>query len=75
MIVIRIGSEDKFPCDTQHPNHKRREKYRVTLQNWKEAIVFVTAHEGEHFRQNVKGKRAREDQAEKKGLQNLNEVS
>jgi hypothetical protein len=71
LIVIRIGSKDEFPCDSQYPNHKRCEKYKVALQNWREAIVFVTAHDGEHLRQNVKGKRAREDQAEKRAYKTL----
>ena len=71
LIVIRIGLEDRFPCDAQYPNHKRCEKYRVTLQDWKEAVIFVTAHEGEHLRQHIKGKRAREDKAEKRAYKTL----
>lgn len=63
LIVVRIGSEDRFPSDTEYPRHKRCEKYKVTLRNWKEAIVFVAGHEGEHLRQHVKAKRAREDKA------------
>lgn len=71
LITVRIGSIDRFPRDAIYPNHKRCEKYKVTLQDWKEAIIFVTAHEGEHLRQFVKGKRAREDKAEKRGYKTL----
>jgi hypothetical protein len=71
LIVARIGSENRFPCDAKYPNHKRCEKYRVTLQDWKEAIIFVTAHEGEHLRQHVNGKSGREDRAEKRGYKTL----
>jgi hypothetical protein len=71
LIVLRIGSEDKFPFDAVYPHHKRCEKYRVTLQDWKEAIIFSVAHEGEHLRQAIKGKRAREDRAERRAYKML----
>jgi hypothetical protein len=71
LIIARVGSEREFPCNTEYPNHKRCEKYKVSLQDWKEAIIFITAHEGEHLRQHVKGKRAREDKAQRRAYLTL----
>jgi len=68
LIVARIGSKSEFPCDAGYPDHKRCEKYKILLNDWKEAIIFITAHEGEHLRQHVKGKRSREEEEKDKTL-------
>lgn len=71
LIVVRVGSRDKFPFKSQYWGHKRCEKYACTLKNWMEGLVHITAHEGEHLRQNVTGKRAREDHAERRAFKTL----
>ena len=67
LIVARIGSEGEFPCDTGYPDHKRCEKYKILLNDWKEAIFFITAHEGEHLRQHVKARDQEKIRQKKEG--------
>jgi hypothetical protein len=38
----------------------------VTLRDWKEAIIFVTAREGEHLRQRINAKKGREDKVQRR---------
>ena len=71
LITIGIGSESKFPVLAKYPNHKRCEKYAVTLNDWRETLVKVMAHESEHMRLHAKGKRQREDKAERRGFRVL----
>lgn len=71
LIVARIGSEDKFPCECVYPSRKRCEKYRRDLRTWREALVSVIGHEYEHLRQWLKDKRFREDHAERRAYKTL----
>ena len=65
LIVIRIGGVKNFPYFSVYPGHKRCEKYAMMLNDWKEALVKVTAHEGMHLRQWIGNKPMWEHQAEK----------
>jgi hypothetical protein len=65
LIVVRIGNAKHFPYLSVYPDHKRCQKYAVLLNNWKEALVKVTAHEGMHLRQWIEKKPMWEHQAEK----------
>jgi len=71
LIVVRVGSKDKFPYEHQYWGHKRCEKYACVLKDWNEGLVHITAHEGEHLRQDAKKKRAREDHAERRAFKTL----
>ena len=65
LIVVRIGSKKHFPYLSVYPNHKRCQRYAMMLNNWKEALVKVTAHEGTHLQQMTEKKPMWEHQAEK----------
>jgi hypothetical protein len=65
LIVVRIGKAKHFPYLSVYPDHKRCQKYAVMLNDWKEALVKVTAHEGMHLRQWIDKKPMWEHQAEK----------
>jgi len=65
LIVARIGSRNHFPYLSIYPNHKRCQKYAILLNNWKEALVKVMAHEGMHLLQMTENKPLWEHQAEK----------
>jgi hypothetical protein len=65
LIVVRIGKTRHFPYLSVYPDHKRCQKYAVLLNDWKEALVKVTAHEGMHLRQWIDKKPMWEHQAEK----------
>lgn len=71
LIVVRIGSPDKFPMNFKYPGLKRAPKY--TLNNWKEAIVSLTAHELYHIKQRRTRKRASEIKAETWAMKKLKE--
>jgi len=65
LIVVRIGNKKLFPYLSVYPNHKRCQKYAVLLNDWKEALVKVTAHEGMHLRQWIEKRPMWEHQAER----------
>ena len=65
LIVVRIGNKKLFPYLSVYPDHKRCQKYAVLLNDWKEALVKVTAHEGMHLRQWIEKKPMWEHQAER----------
>ena len=65
LIVVRIGRAKHFPYLSVYPDHKRCQKYAVMLNDWKEALVKVTAHEGMHLRQWIEKKPMWEHQAER----------
>ena len=65
LIVVRIGSKRHFPYLSVYPNHKRCQKYAMMLNNWKEALVKVTAHEGMHLQQMTEKRTMWEHEAEK----------
>jgi hypothetical protein len=65
LIVVRIGNAKHFPYLSVYPDHKRCQRYAVMLNNWKEALVKVTAHEGMHLTQLIEKKPMWEHQAEK----------
>jgi len=73
LIVARIGTEDKFPREHVYSgnSHVRCKKYACTLNDWREALVNLVAHEGEHLRQWLKKGRFREDHAERRALKTL----
>ena len=71
LIVVRIGDEKKFPYLSVYPSHKRCEKYATVLDDWKEALVKVIAHEGMHLRQWIENKPMWEHQAEKHAMATL----
>jgi hypothetical protein len=72
LIVVRIGGAKSFPYFSMYPGHKRCEKYATMLNDWKEALVKVTAHEGMHLRQWIGNKPMWEHQAEKHAITILN---
>jgi hypothetical protein len=65
LIVVRIGDTNQFPYFSIYPNYRRCAKYAVMLNNWKEALVKVTAHEGMHLRQLMEKRLMWEHEAEK----------
>jgi hypothetical protein len=65
LIVVRIGGVRNFPYFSIYPGHKWCEKYSTVLNDWREALVKVTAHEGMHLRQWIGNKPMWEHQAEK----------
>ncbi len=69
LVVIRIGSSDKFPFKFSYPRRKTAPRY--TLKTWKEAIVTVTAHELYHIKQRRTKKRASEVKAERWAFKRL----
>jgi len=71
LIVVRIGNEKRFPYFSVYPGHKRCEKYATMLNDWKEALVKVAAHEGMHLRQWIGNKPMWEHQAEKHAITTL----
>ena len=62
LVVVRVGSPDKFPFEFSYPRRKTAPKY--TIGNWREAVVSVTAHELYHIKQRRERKRASEVKAE-----------
>ncbi len=62
LIIVRIGSPDKFPIIFSYPKLKTAPTY--TIKNWKESIITVTAHEMYHIYQIREKKRLSEVQAE-----------
>lgn len=62
LIIVRIGSPDKFPITFSYPKLKTAPTY--TIKNWKESIITVTAHEMYHIYQIREKKRLSEVQAE-----------
>ena len=72
LIVLRIGGAKNFPYFSVYPGHKRCEKYATMLNDWKEALVKVTAYEGMHLRQWIGNKPMWEHQAEKHAMTILN---
>jgi hypothetical protein len=72
LIVVRIGKTKHFPYLSVYPDHKRCQKYAVLLNDWKEALVKVTAHEAMHLKQWTEKKPMYEHQAEKHATTVLN---
>ena len=69
LVVIRVGSPDKFPIEFSYPRLKTTPRYMIS--DWREAIVCLTAHELYHIRQRRTGKRASEVKAERWALRKL----
>jgi hypothetical protein len=69
LVVIRVGLSAKFPIEYCYPRIKRAPRY--TIENWREAIVTVTAHELYHIKQRRTGKRTSEVKAERWALNRL----
>jgi hypothetical protein len=65
LIVVRIGDAINFPYFAVYPNYRRCRKYAMMLNNWKEALVKVTAHEGMHLQQIAEKRLMWEHEAEK----------
>ncbi len=71
LVVIRVGSPDRFPIEFQYPKLKTAPMYLIS--NWKEAIITLTAHELYHIKQKRTGKRASEVRAERWAFKRLQE--
>lgn len=71
LVIVRLGSPDRFPFEFSYPRLKTAPRY--TINNWKEAMVSVTAHELYHIKQRRTGKRSSEVKAERWALKRLNE--
>jgi len=71
LVVIRVGSPDRFPIEFQYPKLKTAPMYLIS--NWKEAIIALTAHELYHIKQKRTGKRASEVRAERWAFKRLQE--
>jgi hypothetical protein len=70
LITVCIGDRGRFPIDNYY-SVKFKRVSPCTLNNWQEALVFVTAHEMSHVRQYVLHKRCSEVDAEKRAIKTL----
>ena len=71
LVVLRVGSPDRFPIEFQYPGLKTAPMYMIS--NWQEAVVALTAHELYHIKQKRTGKRASEVKAERWAFKRLQE--
>lgn len=69
LVTIRIGKPDRFPLDCKYPRLKTAPEY--TMQDWKEAMVMVAAHEFRHIHQYRQRKPRSEIDAEKWAFKRL----
>ena len=69
LLVMRVGSPNNFPFEFSYPRLKTAPRYMI--QDWREAIVCLTAHELYHIKQRRTGMRASEVRAERWALKKL----
>jgi hypothetical protein len=69
LVVIRVGSPDRFPIEFSYPRLKTAPRYMI--EDWMEAIVCLTAHEFYHIKQRRTERRASEIKAERWALKKL----
>ncbi len=73
LVTLRIGSEDKFPlAESRYPGASDRFP-SYDIRDWREALVFVAAHEAAHIEQYREGTSRSEKRAEMFALKRLNE--
>jgi hypothetical protein len=53
LVTLRIGSPDRFPCEHVYPGKSAslRGWPRVELEDWREGLVHIAAHEAKHIEQ------------------------
>ncbi|MBS7622269.1 hypothetical protein KEJ39_01160 [Candidatus Bathyarchaeota archaeon] len=69
LLVVRVGSPTNFPFEFSYPRLKTAPRYMI--QDWREAVVCLTAHELYHIKQRRTGRRASEVRAERWALKRL----
>lgn len=65
LVSLRIGSPERFPEEHVYPGKTDPRWPRVTLADWREALVHLAAHEGLHVEQMREGVRTSEVRAER----------
>lgn len=73
LVVVAIGTPDKFPVAEYYSNQKYKRLIPVTFETWQEAFVSVLAHELRHIYQFRNNKPCSEVDASKIGYKKLME--
>ena len=72
LVVVAVGQDQQFPVVNYYSTKLKRVP-RVELQNWREALVKVAAHEARHVHQYRHDKPRSEVDAEKWAVRRLEE--
>ncbi len=52
LMTVRIGAPEKFPLTTAYEGRTKLGRFPLMeYRDWREALVGVTAHEGQHIKQ------------------------
>ena len=51
LVTLRIGDRSRFPVEHRYPGKSGNRWPFIYLEDWREAVVYLAAHEGKHIDQ------------------------